>query len=145
MIAENMNITELQAERDRLQRVLGKVEVELNDARCALKAVQEELARRTRPRPNPRLSDHALMRYFERIYKVDLDKVRAEIMTPAVISAIEAGAKAVIVNGLRMPIENYCIVTVLDESTRLKRKTPKSRIVEVDEISEYFEDEGAAA
>lgn len=40
----------------------------------------------------PKVSEHALLRYLERFYELDLPKLRAEILTPEVCGQIAADA-----------------------------------------------------
>lgn len=43
----------------------------------------------------PIVTDHALLRYLERHLQVDMEAVRASILTPSVVEAIHCGATAV--------------------------------------------------
>lgn len=106
-------------------------------------------AERPRPRPvarpaakpepiQPRLSDHALLRYLERVKGVDVKAVRQEIMSRSVIEAIQGGATAVIINGRKMPVSSAgVIITVLVRPDGRKRSQNGRR--PRDEIAEYFE------
>ena len=60
---------------------------------------------------NIRVSDHAVIRYLERYYKFDIDKIRQEILTPEHRLAIKAGAKRIKVNGIDFIICNNIVVT----------------------------------
>jgi len=46
-------------------------------------------------RRTPNVSDHALLRWLERYLEMDLEAVRASILTPDRRAAIEAGASAI--------------------------------------------------
>lgn len=62
---------------------------------------------------HPTVSDHAVLRYLERAYGLDVDAVRAEMMT-AIPIAIAFGARTVICHGVRLIIsEDGCVVTAL--------------------------------
>ncbi len=74
-----------------------------------------------------RLSDHAILRYLERVWGIDMDTVREEILTPTVVDAIRAGASSVRVNGAMLIVENKCIVTALDATVSLRRRIPVAR------------------
>jgi hypothetical protein len=71
----------------------------------------------------PSVSDHALLRFIGRVLGVDLDALRARILTPTVAAAIKAGARAVTVEGTRFVVKGGVIVTILGEAemARLKR------------------------
>lgn len=62
----------------------------------------------------PRVSDHAVLRFLERAQGFDVDAIRAQMLTPTVVSAINAGACAVQVGGIRMMVKDKTITTVLE-------------------------------
>lgn len=126
-----MTASELVGERDRLQSALGEAERIIADLRARLSVVASEYEKRTRKAPEPRLSDHALLRYLERVFDLDLALIRAEIMTPAVVDAVRSGASAVTVNGVKFVCDKGTIVTVLDETQRLKNGTKRGKIIEL--------------
>ncbi len=74
-----------------------------------------------------RLSDHALLRYLERVWGIDMDTVREEILTPQVVDAIRAGASSVRVNGAMLVVEDRVIVTALDGTQAVRRRIPVVR------------------
>lgn len=63
----------------------------------------------------PRVSDHALLRYLQRKYKVDFDSLRDEILTETVIKAINLGVSSITVDGFKLMIHDKCVTTVLDK------------------------------
>jgi chromosome condensin MukBEF complex kleisin-like MukF subunit len=64
------------------------------------------------------VSDHAVLRYLERAYGLDVAAVRAEMMT-AIPIAIAFGARTVICHGVRLIIsEDGCVVTALPRRKR---------------------------
>jgi hypothetical protein len=117
---KEMTISELQAETTRLQSVIGSLETAIADARTTLGHVRAELEKRMRPAVAPRVSDHALLRFIERVMGVDIESFRDRILTDTVRDAIAMGATAVVVEGVRLKIQDNTIVTVLD-----KREKPK--------------------
>lgn len=62
---------------------------------------------------DPIVSEHAVVRYLERHYNIDIDKIRDEILTDSVKSYIKAGAKAINVNGMSFKVEDNVITTVI--------------------------------
>jgi len=115
-----------------------------------LNAIRNEIDRRNRPAPVPRISDHALLRYIERAHDVDLDALREMILTPNIIAAIQAGASGVAVNNVKFVVQGFTIVTVLGEDQRLKRKDGKrGRVVDAgaviaEGLADYEEEKAAA-
>ncbi len=61
-----------------------------------------------------RVSDHALVRYLERRYKLHTDELRAEILTPDRVAAIKAGASRISCKGFDFVVKNGVVVTVID-------------------------------
>ena len=79
--------------------------------RCAPKKVRE-----------PKVSDHAVVRYLERFMGIDVDEIRCKILTPTVKGAIEAGAKTFISEGITYCIKNNVITTVHNNKAGLEHK-----------------------
>lgn len=63
-----------------------------------------------------KISDHALLRYLERVKGIDLEEARREMRCPALLAAIEMGARTVIHgSGARFKISGDTVVTVLSK------------------------------
>ena len=77
-------IIELQRDSARLQSAIGETEMRLADLKAGLVLVCQELAKRLKPASEPKVSDHALLRYIERIMEIDIEAIRASILTDAV-------------------------------------------------------------
>lgn len=60
------------------------------------------------------VSDHAVLRYIERVFGFDLQDVRNQILTPDRVAAIKAGANQITANGVKFVIRNKTVVTVKD-------------------------------
>lgn len=140
MSADAMSISQLQAESDRLQSLVGQIQIQLSDAQASLSSVRSELQRRLKPQPEPRLSDHALLRYLERVMHVDIKAVQARIMTDKVKAAILAGASSVIVAGAKFKIANNTVVTIIDVDAPPKLAKQADRRPSVAEgLKEHYE------
>lgn len=62
----------------------------------------------------PFVSDHAILRYLERVKGVNMDNIRAEMMSPAVHAAVQVGCNTVIMgNGARLRLHGNVVQTVL--------------------------------
>ncbi len=61
-----------------------------------------------------RVSDHALVRYLERVMKFDIEAVRKQILTPEREHYIRAGASRIIVDGVQFVVRDKTIVTTID-------------------------------
>lgn len=60
---DQMTVTQLQQESARLEGLISETERSLADLKSAFGQVRDTLSRRLRPSPEPRLSDHALLRF----------------------------------------------------------------------------------
>jgi hypothetical protein len=78
--------------------------------------------------PPASVSDHACLRYFERVYGLDLDALKREILTPEVCAQIAAGAVTVNIRGHKAPVENGCIRTILPLNVPTKGKYHQARM-----------------
>lgn len=62
----------------------------------------------------PIISDHAVLRYLERVKGVDVESIRKEMNSPALRAAVEIGATSVKLGcGARLRIKGDTVVTVL--------------------------------
>lgn len=117
---ENLTTTE-----DRFADKLKALEAEIADLKAKSRPIQQKISKLESERmkvqqdlasaqKEPRVSDHALIRYFERKFGVSFDDIRAEILTPDRIAAIKAGAKSIKHDGVTFRIVGTTIVTVLE-------------------------------
>lgn len=60
------------------------------------------------------ISDHALVRYLEHRFKLDMVALKAEILTPIRVAAIKAGTNRIKVGGLKFIVKDNTVVTVID-------------------------------
>lgn len=60
-----------------------------------------------------RVSDHAVLRYLERVKGVDIEAIRREILSETVLAAIKIGCRAVEIEGHKFTIVDGCITTCL--------------------------------
>lgn len=76
----------------------------------------------------PSVSDHAMVRYFERVYGLDVEALKREILTPEICAQIAAGAVTVNVQGHKAPVENGCIRTILPSNGVITVKHAQARM-----------------
>lgn len=67
------------------------------------------------------MTDHALLRYIERVYGVDVEKIRDDAVTDMVKAAIAAGANVINIDGVKFLIKNGVIVTTYDNNMNINR------------------------
>lgn len=60
----------------------------------------------------PSVTDHALVRWLERVKGIDVDAIRAEILTPERKAMINAGAGEIKGDGFCLKIRNKAVITV---------------------------------
>jgi hypothetical protein len=70
----------------------------------------------------PSVSDHAVVRYLQRVYELDFDALKREIMTPEIAGQIAAGAITVTIRGHKAPVENGVIKTILPKDAAVSRR-----------------------
>ncbi len=65
----------------------------------------------------PRISEHALLRYIERVYGFDLQKIESEILSDANKAAIRCviNGKVPICNGFKAIVQNMTIVSIVEK------------------------------
>ena len=63
---------------------------------------------------NPAITDHAVVRYLERVKGIDVEAARAEIA--AIVSrGVQLGAQSVVLGGMRYRLEGHHVVTVIEK------------------------------
>jgi hypothetical protein len=123
---------------------LSALETDAQKLRTSLGQIDSELARReAADNIVPTISDHALLRYIERVCGVDIEGMKAELLTDAVVMAIKAGASAVRSPVGTMVIKGSTVVTFLDPEMRPKRKTKRGLVEIEDDVFDI--EEGSAA
>jgi hypothetical protein len=75
----------------------------------------------------PRVTDHALLRYLERVKKIDVEACRAEIAALASTPA-SLGADCACRDGHIYVLDGYTVTTVLPEGGRLKQRTMRRQL-----------------
>ena len=90
---------------------LGNIDRQLSKLRAEREAVYQELKKASE---TPRCSDHAVIRYLERLHGFSFEHVRSQLLTPTVVAAMDAGVGSVKVNGATLKISGRTITTVLD-------------------------------
>lgn len=115
MSHERFTVNQLQAESQRLESRISEMETLIADARAEFQSIRTELKKRLRPAPEPRCSEHALLRFIERVHGLDVEAIRAEIMSPNIVAALKTGATGVTVRGVKFIAKDGVLVTVIAE------------------------------
>lgn len=92
-----------------------------------LKALDAEIARLTHRAQEPVVSEHALLRYLERVYSLNLEELRQEILTPGVVHQIQKlkSGRIPLGDGTTLVVEDKVVRTV--ETAALKPKILKKK------------------
>ena len=72
-----------------------------------------------------RISDHAILRYLERHYNLDMDEIKKEILPDKIKALVEAGATRYTVNGMEFRIDGGVIVTAVQRSENFQTNHKK--------------------
>ena len=87
------------------------------DVSNALKDINRQIAA---ARQVPTISEHALLRYAERVLGLDTAALTTEILTPKIKSIIETinSGKVPLTNGVRLVVKDKIVLTVLTEGVK---------------------------
>jgi len=146
---ENMNVSQLNLKKADLELKLNAVHASLSSCQVEsmrlakeIASITNELARRIKPAKVPRLSDHAVLRYIQRAFDIDIDSVKQRIMTPEVLKAISNGASGVTVDGVKFRVVDNVIVTAVIPETKKVRVKGIKPVDELKEgLSEFYDAE----
>lgn len=106
-----------------LGTTLGIIQAELSEINSkrrqkadALNMVQAELTRRKEEKNfHPAISDHAVLRYMERVMGLDIDSLRSKILSPAIIGAMKSGATQFTADNISYRLRDNTIITIIDK------------------------------
>ena len=117
-----MTLEEIKTRRKQIREARKKWEFarqELHKEDQSL-ARAEKIAKKGRKlRPiDVRISDHALVRWLERVHGVDIDKLRELVLTKKQIDMVRTGAHKIKTDRYIFIIENNTVVTVLPKGGR---------------------------
>lgn len=145
-MAIDLTRTELTRRRDDLAAKLSAVEADIesvkaemavrlkgghSDAqrlRAEIGQIDAEISRReTRDAIVPSISDHALLRYIERVHGIDVDAMKAALLTETVVLAIKTGATAIKTSEGTFVIKGSTVVTFKGADMDARRRVPRNR------------------
>lgn len=109
------------------QREMTALQGEVAQMEATRRSLLAEVERRSRPAEDIHITDHALLRYVERVFGIDVDAVRREILTDGVARCIELGASTITVNGIQLRVKDRSVVTVIGSDQKTHRKMSKAR------------------
>jgi hypothetical protein len=94
-----------------------------------LSAIRNELEdRRRRDAITPTITDHALLRYIERVHGIDVEAMKSALLSDTVVLAIKNGAASVKTDECKLVIQGMAVVTVYPvEKTKAKKPTRAQR------------------
>lgn len=116
--ALNVQSATVQSEIAALESEINRLRSKLNERKSALNTIQQRIGNLSR-RPAPVVSEHALLRYLERVKGIDLEQAAAEILNEHNIRAIEfAGNCRIKSNGVEFVVSDRVVVTVIGNEKR---------------------------
>lgn len=142
------DLTELQRQAAALEAQIEAIRTEtaerlktplesLSRLKTALDEINHELSdRRARDAMVPSISDHALLRYIERVHGIDIQALRQGLLTDNTVKAIKAGAAAVKTEECTLVIRDMTVVTVMVEEKRPKpKKLSRARLEQMEDAA----------
>lgn len=107
---------DLEKRREQLTKKQSRAINEIVEINKQLKAINIELHDLSQKRYAPLVSEHALVRYLERVKNIDADLLRSEILPEHIVEQIiTLGDGTYPVNGFRIVVVNHTVVTVITE------------------------------
>jgi predicted nucleic acid-binding Zn-ribbon protein len=109
-----VRLTKAQAEAETAQGELGRAQQKYRDA---VQLVEQLRSRLTNASQKPVVSEHALLRYIERFHGINLEEIRAKILTERNVAAIArlGTGKYPIEGGGRAVVKGNTVVSVVED------------------------------
>ena len=102
MLADQLHQAETEQERDALKLQLDQA--------------NEDLRKLHSPNGDPVVSEHAIIRWLERVKGIDLNEIRAEILDGRSNQIRQLGScNFKLPNGMKMVVRGHVVVTILDK------------------------------
>ncbi|MEW6732137.1 MAG: hypothetical protein AB1489_12485 [Acidobacteriota bacterium] len=88
------------------------------DKKKKLEEINKEIQKLRTTSPEPIVSEHALLRYLERVKGIDLHAIKREILTEQIVAAINQVGSCKISNGngIKFVVKDRTIISVVDEN-----------------------------
>lgn len=117
----------LRAEHAALRTDMLEVQQSYHAAGVRLRAVEKEIADLARQSAGPVVTEHALLRYLERVKGLDLEALRQEILTEGMAQQIQAlrSGRFPLQNGIALVVEDLVVRTI--ETTELAQERKARR------------------
>jgi hypothetical protein len=100
------------AELTRTEREIAALRRRIKELRVELYGEYLSYAPPAEP-SSPTVSDHALVRYLERVHGLNFEPIRKRILTDQVLSAIDGGAHHVLTGTFIVALNGKTVVTIL--------------------------------
>lgn len=123
-IQSSHDLKGLQTHKEKLiaeQRIkideFNRVNSELNSVRGQIKFVDDRIKTLQQEAKEPIVTEHALLRYIERVAGVDLDKIRQEILNgrTETIKKLK-NCKLPLHGNFKIVVKDCCVVSITDRS-----------------------------
>ena len=108
-------LSKARAEESTLKTEAAALQRKHTQARQAVQSLEKRIEELSRTAPEPTVSEHALLRYLERVKGVDLEALRQEILDNGTADAIAFAGNGRIKKGgtdITLIVQNSVVVTV---------------------------------
>jgi len=128
-----VNQTRLENEIKELKASITELNKKINEKNTQLSAVTKEI--QDIHSQHPVITEHALLRYVERILQIDLEKVKQEILSDENVKIIDnlKSCKIPLRSKFKIVVKNKSIVTIVDSSkdtTWTRKKSNQSLLTD---------------
>lgn len=115
----NSQLQKAQGEREALKSEIGSKQRELQIKESSILDLKKQICR-LQSSKNPIVSEHALLRYFERVLGYDLDEIKSDILTESVRQQLDVvGGNGKFPNKDHFAVvKNYTVITVVPKKGR---------------------------
>ncbi len=106
--------SKLDAELRQLRNEIGRLSKKENELKLSMVTVRKQIDRITSTQPT--ISEHALLRYVERVLEIDLKELREKILSPKVVDIIKTvgSGRVPIDERFEVIVKNNVVVTIHD-------------------------------
>ena len=111
-----VQLNKLEGERQALKIQLSNTQKEYQLKQKTIKSIQNKIVKYN-SKDNIEVSEHAIIRYFERVLGYDIEQIKSKILTNEIISLTQTlgGNGSYPNDGFKIILKNFTVVTLLKE------------------------------
>lgn len=117
MTLEDKLLSQIKKQKDYISDAKSQISVlskQINNWNTIIKNLEEQI-KNTKTKNGIEVSDHSIVRYLERVYKLNLSDIKSEIIPKDLESKMLINGNGTYkINGVKYVVKDYKLITIID-------------------------------